>query len=203
VADTLSFALSLCAKADFTSMSNLRLQISLVVATVLLFTGTLWLNEHIFTSSEFLRGINWVYLPAGMRLLCMLLFAEAGALGLLIASWLVNFLYFFPNDFSRAFMGGIVATAAPYIVYKLAQHVFGLRASLTNLTPKRLLICVLAYSVASPLLHHFWFFLHGDSVSVDGLLVMFVGDLTGTLIVIYAMKGLLSLLPRRRASTAA
>ncbi|GAA0848400.1 hypothetical protein [Cupriavidus pauculus] len=185
-------------------MSNLRLQLAMVLATIVMFALMLVLNEWLFLKLEFVPGINWVYLPAGMRLLCTLLFGEAGAVGLLIVSWLVCFLHFFPNDFSRAFMGGILATVAPYLAYKLSQQVFGLRASLTNLTPKRLLVCVVAYSVASPLLHHIWFFLHGDNINlVRGFLVMFVGDLTGTLIVIYTMKGLLSMLPVRRGYTAA
>jgi hypothetical protein len=176
----------------------------MVMATVIMFASTLVLNEWLFLKLEFMPGINWVYLPAGMRLVCTLLFAEAGAVGLLVISWLVSFLHFFPNDFSRAFMGGILATVAPYLVYKLAQQVFGLRASLTNLTPRRLLICIVAYSVASPLLHHVWFFLHGDRVNlIRGFIVMFVGDLTGTLIVIYTMKGLLRLLPVSKLRTAA
>ncbi len=185
-------------------MSNLRLQLAMVLATIIMFALMLALNEWLFLELEFVPGINWVYLPAGMRLLCTLLFAEAGAVGLLIISWLVCFLHFFPNDFNRAFMGGILATVAPYAVYKLAQQIFGLRASLTNLTPKRLLICSIAYSVASPLLHHLWFFLHGDEGNLaQGFIVMFVGDLTGTLIVIYTMKGLLSLLSVSRLRTAA
>ena len=180
-------------------MSNLRLQLGMVIATIVMFILMLVLNEWLFRNLEFVPGINWVYLPAGMRLLCTLLFGEAGAIGLLLVSWLVSFFYFFPNDFSRAFMGGIVATVAPYMVYRLAQQIFGLRASLTNLTPKRLLLCVVAYAVASPLLHHIWFALHGDSSNlVQGFLVMFAGDLSGTLIVIYAIKGLLLLMPARK-----
>jgi hypothetical protein len=133
-----------------------------------------------------------------MRLLCTLLFGGAGAIGLLIASWLVCFFYFFPDDYIRSFMGGILATAAPYLVYLIARQVYGLRASLTNLTPKRLLACALAYSVASPLLHHLWFAMHGDEVDLlRGFIVMSVGDLFGTLIVIYTAKGLLSLLPAK------
>lgn len=185
-------------------MPNLRLQFAMVLATIVMFALMLVLNEWLFLKLEFVPGINWVYLPAGMRLLCTLLFGEAGAVGLLIISWLVSFLHFFPNDFSRAFMGGILATVAPYMMYRLAQQVFGLKASLTNLSPKRLLICVVAYSVASPLLHHIWFFLHGDRENlVQGFIVMFVGDLNGTLIVIYTMKGLLSLIPASRLRTAA
>ena len=89
----------------------------------------------------------------------------------------------------RAFVGGIVATIAPYGVYKLAQHAFGLHASLANLTSGRLLACIVGCSFASPLLHHLWFALHGDRHPLlSGFLVMFVGDLNGTLLVVYGVK---------------
>lgn len=183
-------------------MSQFRLNLSMVVATNIMFVLMLAVNEWLFTRWEFARGINWIYLPAGMRLLCTLLFGEAGAIGLLIVSWLVCFFHFFPGDFVRSFMGGILAAAAPYLVYRIAQQVYGLRASLTNLTPKRLLICIVAYSLASPLLHHLWFFLHGDTNQImPGFLVMFIGDLMGTLIVVYTMKILLSFLPVLHANS--
>ena len=185
-------------------MSQFRLNLSMVFATNIMFILMLVVNEWLFTRWEFARGINWIYLPAGMRLLCTLLFGEAGAIGLLIVSWLVCFFYFFPGDFVRSFMGGILAAAAPYLVYRIAQQAYGLRASLTNLTPRRLLICIIAYSVASPLLHHLWFFLRGDTNQImQGFLVMFIGDLMGTLIVVYTMKILLSFLPVQHASSRA
>ncbi len=75
-----------------------------------LFLLMLVLNEIKLFSLEFVRGVNWIYLPAGViRLLCTLLFAEAGAAGLLIVSWLVCFLYFFPDDWIRSFSGACVA----------------------------------------------------------------------------------------------
>ena len=170
-------------------MSQFRLQLTMVLTTIVLFLLMLAINEWLFKHAEFVPGINWIYLPAGIRLLCTLLFGGAGAIGLLIVSWLVSFFYFFPDDFMRAFVGGIVATIAPYGVYKLAQHKFGLHGSLANLTSGRLLICIVGCSLASPLLHHLWFALHGDSqLLLNGFLVMFVGDLTGTLLVIYAVK---------------
>ncbi len=170
----------------------------MIATTIILFILMLAINEWIFSQLEFARGINWVYLPAGMRLLCTLLFGEAGAVGLLLVSWLVCFFYFFPDDVIRSLMGGIIAAAAPYLVYRLAQECFGLKASLANLTPKRLLICVVAYSFASPFLHHLWFAFHGDTKDwASGLFIMFLGDLNGTLIVIYAAKMLLYFVPRR------
>jgi len=175
-------------------MLNVHLQLAMVAVTMVAFALMLVLNEWLFAKLEFSRGINWIYLPAGMRLLSTLLFGTAGAVGLLLISWLVCFLYFFPDDSLRSFMGGILATAAPYLTYHLAQKFYGLEATLSNLSPQRLLACVFGYAVASPLLHHIWFALQGEH---DGLLerfaVMAVGDFLGSLIVIYAAKLLLSL----------
>jgi hypothetical protein len=69
-------------------------------------------------------------MPAGMRLLCVLLFGNAGALGLLLVSWLVCFFHFFPDDTLRSCMGGILAAAAPWLANRIAQQAFCLRASL-------------------------------------------------------------------------
>ncbi|HEU4851444.1 MAG TPA: hypothetical protein VFT37_04735 [Telluria sp.] len=178
---------------------QVRFEISMVLATMVIFLVALAVNELLFRWLEFVPGINWIFLPAGVRLLCTLLFGEAGVVGLLLVSWLVSFFWFFPNDPVRAFAGGILAAAAPWLSYRLVQAWYGLRPSLANLTPRRLLLCALVYSIASPLLHHIWFALHGDPVDLlRGFTVMFVGDLLGTLIVLYVAKALLMLASRRR-----
>jgi hypothetical protein len=179
-------------------MGNVRLQAGMIAVTMVLFLAMLAVNEWLFTRLEFLPGINWVYLPAGIRLLATLLFAEAGAIGLLLVSWGVSFLYFFPDDPVRAFAGGMLATIAPYGVYVLAQRRYGLQASLENLTPRRLLLLIVAYSIASPLLHHLWFAVKGQVDLGPSFVAMFVGDLTGTLLVLYGVKGLLAVASRRQ-----
>jgi hypothetical protein len=173
-------------------MSQIKLHVAMAAATVTLFVAAVLVNELVFPRLSFAPGINWIYLPAGVRMLCILLFAEAGAVGLLLASWLVCFFYFFPNDPVRSIAGGILASAGPYLVYRGAQQVFGLQASLTNLSPQRLLYCALAFSLASPLLHHLWFALYEHRPDlVSSFLVMAVGDFGGTLVVLYAAKFML------------
>lgn len=181
-------------------MSQVRLNLYMAAATVVLFCSALFVNELLFTKLEFVPGINWIYLPAGMRLLCILLFAEAGAVGLLLVSWGVCFLYFFPDDVLRSFVGGIVATAAPYLVYRAAGWLAGARTSLADLTPTRLLAYAVVFSIASPLLHHFWFALRGQDNLLWGFLAMAAGDLVGTLIVLYSAKYLLTMLSPRPAT---
>jgi len=184
-------------------MSQLKLNLAMIAATIVLFIATLALNELLFTRLEFASGINWIYLPAGVRMLCTLLFGGAGAIGLLLVSWAVCFLYFFPDDMIRSFIGGILASAAPYLVYRIMQRHWGLLATLQNLTPKRLLICSLAFSLASPLLHHLWFaFAEPERPLLSGFLVMATGDFVGTMIVLYTAKFILMRVPVRARSGA-
>jgi len=175
------------------SAAQLRLQAAMVLATIALFAAARALNEWLFRPLEFVPGIHFIYLPAGVRLLCTLLFAEAGAIGLLVVTWLASFLFVFPGQFERPFFGGILATAAPYAVYRLACWRYGLRASLANLTSRRLLVLALACSLAGPLLLHLYFAWRGQPDLLRGFTAMFIGDLSGTLIVIYGIKALLVL----------
>ena len=169
----------------------------MIAGTALLFLGTIGLNELLFARFEFAHGISWIYLPAGVRLLCVLLFAEAGAVGILVASWLICFLYFFPNDPIRSFAGGILAALAPYLTYRVLVAGRG-NASLAGFGPWRLLGCALAFSLASPALHHLWFALQGQQDLLHSFVVMASGDFAGTLIVLYGAKLILYLVTSLR-----
>ena len=174
-------------------MSSLRLNAYMVAGSTILFLLVFVINEWLFNSATFevVRGMNWIYLPAGMRLLLTLLFGGAGAIGVLIASWITCVFYFFPDDPLRSFAGGIASALGPYLVYKMAQYMYGIEASLANLNAKRLLILAVVYSFASPSLHQFWLLLRGDEVGAN-FFVMVIGDLLGTLVVIYTIKFALS-----------
>lgn len=169
-------------------MSDSRFKLTMAAGTAMLFIATIILNEMLFRRLEFVPGINWIYLPAGIRLLCVLLFAEAGAAGLLAASWLVCFFHFFPNDPLRALAGGVIAALAPYLAYR-ALLASGMGASLGEMDGWRLLGCALLFSVASPAMHHAWFALMGQHDGLwHGFFVMASGDLAGTLIVLYTAQ---------------
>ncbi|VXC56542.1 conserved membrane hypothetical protein [Massilia sp. 9I] len=175
---------------------------AMVAVTMLLFFAVLKVNQLLFAALEFTPGINWIYLPAGVRLLATLLFAEAGAIGLLFISWIVCVVEFFPNDPVRSFAGGILASASPYLVYRAMQHFSGLQPSLQNLTPKRLLILSVMFSLASPFLHHLWFALYEHKQDLGASFVaMAAGDLGGTLVVLYFAKFLLWCVERARRAT--
>jgi hypothetical protein len=167
-----------------------------ILGSVAFYLSLARLQDWVFPNVEFIRGVGWIYLPAGARLLCPLLLGLPGAVGVLLGSWCECFFHLYPDDPLRSFAGGISSALAPYLVYLFALRVMGMQASLANLTSRRLLLLVPLFGVASPLMHHLWFWLHHDHVDLaQGFAVMAVGDMLGAMIVLYALKGMLSLLP--------
>jgi hypothetical protein len=173
-----------------------RVACASVVGSVVFYLVLARLQDWVFPNVEFMRGVGWIYLPAGARLLCPLLLGLPGAVGVLLGSWCECFFHLYPDDPVRSFAGGISSALAPYLVYLFALRVLGMQASLSNLTSRRLLLLVPLFGVASPLMHHLWFWIHGDQVDLaQGFAVMAAGDMLGALVVLYALKGMLGLLP--------
>ena len=180
--------------------AKLRLNLQTITITVIVYMLVYMTNDWLFKKIEFNQGIAWIYLPAGIRLICTLLFAEAGVIGILIASMLTSSLYaLFPGDPVTTVGYSVISALAPYLAYRFTLQEMRLQRSLSNLTTTSLLACILLYGLTNPLLQLMWFVLRGISYHFwSGLIVMSIGDLSGSLIVVYAIKLLLSFFPLPR-----
>ncbi|MQR00699.1 MASE1 domain-containing protein [Glaciimonas soli] len=181
-------------------VEKLRLNLLTITTTVIVYMLVYMTNDWLFKHIEFTQGIAWIYLPAGIRLICTLLFAEAGVFGILLASILTSSIYaIFPGDPVTTIGYSAISALAPYLAYRFTLQEMRLQRSLSNLTTTRLLTCILLYGLANPLLQLVWFVMRGISYHFwSGLVVMSIGDLTGSLIVVYAIKFLLSFVPLPR-----
>jgi hypothetical protein len=164
--------------------------------TTLAFLAMNWVNELLFSHLEQSNGINWVFIPAGIRLLATLLFGLAGFEGLLLASIYLNFHHFdFQNDF-RAWSGAVAGSLGPYLAYLFAKHWFDLKPRLGGLTPKRLLFTGLLCGIMSPVFHHAFIWVQTALVDWRALAAMMTGDIVGILTVLTLAKGLIALADR-------
>lgn len=161
--------------------------------TVVAFISLNWLNELAFIRFEQSNGINWVFLPAGIRLLATLLFGFAGFTGLLLASIYLNFQHFVFDDDVRALSGAVAAAGGPYLAYLFAKHWFDLGPRLGNLTARRLLFTGVLCGLMSPIFHHAFMWVQTGRVDWTAFIAMATGDIIGILIVLYAAKGLITL----------
>jgi hypothetical protein len=164
--------------------------------TTIAFLGMNWLNELLFIQFEQSNGINWVFIPAGVRLLTTLLFGLAGFEGLLLAGIYLNFHHFeFHSEF-RAWSGALAGALGPYLASLFARHWFDLRPRLKGLTIQRLLFTGVLCGVMSPVFHHAFMWVLTGNVDWPALAAMIIGDTLGILFVLTIAKGLFALADR-------
>lgn len=164
-----------------------------IVITIVAFLAVNWINEILFIRFEQSSGINWMFLPAGIRLLATLLFGFAGFLGLLLVGVYLNFQHFAFQDEARAVYGAVAGAGGPYLAYLFAKHWFDLGPRLKNLTARRLLFTGVLCGTASPALHHAFMWVQTGLVDWTALVAMVTGDILGVLVVLYIAKGLITL----------
>jgi hypothetical protein len=164
--------------------------------TLLAFLCLNWINELAFIQIEQSNGINWVFIPAGVRLLATMLFGFTGFVGLLLAGIYLNFFHFsFDSDF-RAWSGAIAGALGPYLAALLFKHWFTLEPRLKRLTAYRLLFTGVLCGLLSPVFHHTFLWILTGRVDWTALFAMIIGDTVGILIVLYLAKGAMSLAGR-------
>jgi hypothetical protein len=164
--------------------------------TMLAFLALNWINELVFLPIEQSNGINWVFIPAGVRLLSTMFFGLAGFEGLLLVGLYLNFFHFhFDSDF-RAWSGAVSGALGPYLATLLVKHWFSLEPLLKGLTAHRLLFTGMLCGIMSPVFHHAFLWILTGDVDWTALAAMITGDTIGILIVLCLAKGALSLADR-------
>jgi hypothetical protein len=150
-------------------------------------------NARWLTALEWADGVSWIFLPAAVRLLAVLLFGSAGALGLFVGGlFTMSMIEEAPLPKALGIAG--VSALAPLLAVGLTLRRLRLPASLSGLGTRHLVLLALASAAASVLLHNLYYWFsdqRGDPLS--GLLPMFAGDIAGTVIVLYVVRSALRL----------
>jgi len=169
--------------------------ISAIAYTLLFYFNGLLTNNLIFS-----LGVNWVYLPAGLRLFLTLIFGLPGAIGIAVASFWISYYGDFPHDLTVCIGVGLISGFAPYLARYFVFSNLRLESDLSNLNFPKLIACILIYSLLSAGLHQWWFSMMTleDAGSVNHFLVMFIGDVLGSLLLISLIKYCLDLLRKTR-----
>ena len=164
------------------------------------YTFLFYLNAWLTDTLVFGLGVNWIYLPAGLRLFLTLIFGLPGAIGIALASFLISFYGDFPHDLTVCVGVGLISGFAPYLARFFVFSNFRLESDLSNLNFQRLIACILIYALLSAGLHQWWFatMTLENAGSINHFLVMFFGDVLGSLLLISLIKCCLDLLRKTR-----
>jgi hypothetical protein len=153
------------------------------------------LNAWLFSSVEWAPVIiDWLFLPASVRLLAVMLFGRRGAIGLWIGTLVTNE-GVFGDDLLESLTVATLSVAGPLLAVYLTMRWLDLPLSLKGLTGKQLMAFALMGALCNVIPHNVFFWLAGITPNpFAGLLPMFIGDLLGIAIVLYLLRSLLVLI---------
>jgi len=173
----------------------------MVMLSALLFVGFFRLNDLLFAGFEHARGINWIFLPSGFRVLLVLVLGWPGALGIVGGTlWLDQARLFEPSGWLSVLLTGLASGFGPWLIKRWMESRGWLDAHLRAISAQRLLNFVLLYAAFNAVSHQIirWYLLRVDSQPWLDVWPMFVGDLLGAMVVLYGMKYLLAWAQRAR-----
>lgn len=185
------------------SFGALRRSLAIVVGVALAWAVTFALNDWLFHLTQVSERANWVFMPAALRLIAVLLFDELGALGLVIGAYLTIGDKSASNLLSQSLIA-VSSGLAPLVAVRTGRRLLGIADSLSGLRPLDIVALSLGCAAANAVILNVCLWLSGNFPNgVRHILSVFVGDVIGAAIVLFAMSGLLALLLPRRAPTAA
>jgi hypothetical protein len=164
-----------------------------------LYSALFFLNDRLTEALKYDLGVSWVYLPAGLRLFLILIFGLAGAIGIAVASFAISYFGVFPPDLVTCIGIGLISGFAPLFAKWVVVSNTHISNDLSNLSLQKIIFCVMVYALVSAGLHQYWFKLRDlESGSLNHFLVMFVGDIAGSILLIAVIKYSIDLLKRSK-----
>ena len=175
------------------------LAVALGVATI--WIGLYKLNAVFFSSIGGGHFISWIFLPAAIRMLSVMLLEWVGAAGLFIGAVITSDPVFNHNLSEAITLAGLSALG-PVLALSCCTRWLRLPANLAGLGPRQLTLFGLVGALCNVIPHNIYFYFAGLMQSpFEGMIPMFVGDLLGTLIMLYLAALILKFgFPHRKAS---
>jgi hypothetical protein len=183
------------------SISSERSRVFLVgvLISTLLYSALFFFNDWLTETVKYDLGVSWIYLPAGLRLFLILIFGLSGAIGIAAASFAISYFWAFPADLVTCIGIGLISGFAPLLAKWVVVSNIPINNDLSNLSLQKIIFCVVVYALMSAGLHQYWFILRGlESGSLDHFLVMFVGDIAGSILLIALIKYSIDLVKRSK-----
>ncbi len=178
-------------------LQRLLRNLAVVAGIAVLWVGLYWLNDWAFRVLEKTQAASWIFLPAALRLIAVLVWGLPGALGLWIGA-IVTSSQVFGSWTPAVLIAAPMSALAPLLAVTLMREPLALKPDLGGLSVGDLAQLALANATCSALLHSLVFLVLNDpKANPSDIMTMLIGDLVGTLVVLYALKLLMIALPAR------
>lgn len=167
---------------------------ALTLGSAVLFACFFQVNAWLFADLVYRENVSWVFLPAGFRIILVLVLGLPGSLGIALGTWYLDRELLSTGTTRLVMLNGLVSGFMPYLVMKFISKGKSLNQLMQELTAHRLLNFTLIFSAANSVAHQLVWALHqGSTVNIlVDVWPMFIGDTLGALLMLYGFKLVLS-----------
>ena len=159
--------------------------ITFIIACSIFYYLIFYVNQQFFRAYEFSFGVNWIFIPSGIQLLLVLVAGVYGAIGIFIASLIIGLKDYYLDSVFLTSITALISGGSPLLARKICFDFLGVDKNLRNITFKLIVQMSLIFGLISASLHQVWFFYNNRSDDfLNSLLVMFSGDIAGTMLVL-------------------
>ncbi len=154
--------------------------IGVAIAWTLLFKLNMW----VFKSLEVNQFVSWIFLPAFIRILSVLLFGWAAVVGLIVGAIITSN----PTDayHTTPYVLAMISGVGPMIAVRFCEYVLKLPPTLIGIRPSHLFIFALTGAFVNVSINGYYFAINQLSADpITCLSPMFIGDMLGSVIMLY------------------
>jgi hypothetical protein len=156
-----------------------------ILASSFFYYLTFSVNQQFFNAYEFSFGVNWIFIPSGVQLLLVLVAGVYGAIGIFLASVVIGLQNYYLDSVFLTLITAFISGSSPLLARKICIDFLGVRKNLSNITFSLIVKMSLIFGLISASLHQVWFFYNNKSDAfINDLVVMFSGDIAGTMLVL-------------------
>ena len=177
-------------------LKNATLCVGTVAIAWLLFYK---LNSFIFSYLETNQFVSLVFMPAGIRLVSVLLLEEYAVIGLFIGALLTSPLI--SVNLSQILIISLISALNPYLAVHITKHLLKIDNLLNNLHAKELILMGVFSAGLNCISHHLYFYTLHIHTSWSDCASMFIGDLSGIFIMLFLFSMGLKFIRRSTLST--
>lgn len=158
------------------------------------------LNTWLFSQAALSERVNWIFLPAALRIIFILLFQGRGAVGLIFGAYL-TLPHTNPDDFSYEILLAVSSGLAPLSAVVFCQQFFMVHSELEGLNGWHIIALSIASATANAIILNALLAVMGQQLpSLEAIAAVFAGDVLGAAIVItiisFSLSGILALMKR-------
>jgi hypothetical protein len=170
-------------------MHHLKPYLLEIAISTLFYVGFFYFNSFIDQQIEVNRSVSWFFMPAGLRVFFSLIFIYTGSIGLFLASLIINYVSYSDLDSVTTLGIAVISGLAPLLSRLFVINHFQVHPNLKNITTKQLLNIIIIFALFSSGLHQVWFITRDlDTGSWNLFVVMFCGDVIGSIVFLYIIK---------------